>query len=485
MRRKILGVGKVLLFWVLLVGCLTKVVSVLERKTSDIKYTPFFEQKADYDVLFIGSSHVVNGIFPMELWEEYGIVSYNFGGHGNQIGTSYWVMMNALDYTTPKLMVIDVFGVHEQMKRSVTAEQMHEAFDAFPISETKYHMVQDLFDDETEEVYASRWEYFWDFGKYHSRWNDLKEEDFQKPLNKEKGAESRIDVAIPAEYPICSKEEVLPEDTVAMEYLCKMIEECQERGIEVLLTHLPYPSETGYQIAANSVYKIAEKYNVNYINFVNMNSVVDYTTDCYDISSHLNPSGARKVTEYLGDYIMSHYEIPDRREDADYVRWQEDYAKYTKLKYDNLQAQTSLDDYLMLLRDEDLNAYIYITAQSGYLQDPMISKLLNNVRVYDSLPVLQQIEQEGGDYLFIADNTRSKTMESALYESEEAFDTSMGKLIYKQNELGYPSLLLEKTEQDFLLPQQENGKVLVKIVVFERESGEVVSSYTEEAQDMY
>lgn len=482
MKRKILGIGKVLLFCVILVGCLTKVVSVLERKTSDIKYTPFFEQEVDYDVLFMGSSHVVNGVFPMELWEDYGIVSYNFGGHGNQMGTSYWVMKNALDYATPKLMVIDVFGVHEQMKRSVTAEQMHEAFDAFPMSETKYHMVQDLFDDETEEVYASRWEYFWDFGKYHSRWNDLKAEDFQRPLNKEKGAESRIDVAVPADYPICSKEEVLQEDTLAMEYLCKMIEECQERGIEVLLTHLPYPSEPGYQIAANSVYKIAEKYDVNYINFVHMNHVVDYATDCYDVSSHLNPSGARKVTEYLGDYIMSHYDIPDRRDDADYEQWQEDYAAYTQLKYENLRAQSDLDDYLMLLRDENLNAYVYIAAQSGYLQEPMTSKLLNNVRVYDSLPILEQVVQEGSDYLFIADNTKSKTMESALHESEEVFDTSLGKLIYVRDEQGIPSLRLENGEMDFLTPQQENGKVLVKVVVFERESGEVVSVFTEEAE---
>lgn len=482
MRRKIFGIGKVLLFLVLLGVCFTKVTEVLERKTSDVKYTPFFQQEADYDVLFMGSSHVVNGVFPMELWKDYGIVSYNFGGHGNQMGTTYWVMQNALDYTTPKLMVIDVFGVHEQQKHSVTAEQMHEAFDAFPMSRTKYYMVQDLFDDETEEVYASRWEYFWDFGKYHSRWNDLKTEDFQRSLNKEKGAESRIDVAEPADYPICDKEEVLQEDTVAMEYLCKMIEECQERGIEVLLTHLPYPSEPGYQIAANSVYEIAEKYGVNYINFVQMNHVVDYTTDCYDVSSHLNPSGARKVTDYLGDYIMSHYEIPDRREDADYAQWQEDYAAYTQLKYENLQAQTSLDDYLMLLRDENLNAYVYIAAQSGYLQDPMISKLLNNVRVYDSLPILQQVVQEDSDYLFIADNTKAKTMESALYESEEVFDTSMGELIYVRDEQGAPSLRLENGEMDFLMPQQENGKVLVKVVVFERESGEMVSVFTEEAE---
>lgn len=37
----------------------------------------FFNQPKDYDVLFFGTSHVRYGIYPMELWEEYGITSYN------------------------------------------------------------------------------------------------------------------------------------------------------------------------------------------------------------------------------------------------------------------------------------------------------------------------------------------------------------------------------------------------------------------------
>lgn len=482
MKKKLFGFIKILTFFVLLSVVFIKVTKVLERKTSPAMYQPFFEQKADYDVLFVGTSHVVNGIFPMELWEKYGIVSYNFGGHGNEMGTNYWVMENALDYTTPKLVVIDVFGVHSALKRSATAEQMHEAFDAFPVSKTKYNMVRDLFDDETEDVYASRWEYLWDFGKYHSRWNDLKEEDFNVRLNREKGAESRIDVAVPADYPVCAPEETMQEYTMGMEYLCKMIEDCQSRGIEVLLTHLPYPSEPGYQMAANSVYTIADMYGVDYINFVHMNNVVDYTTDCYDVSSHLNPSGARKVTDYLGNYIMSNYEIPDRREDAAYVQWKEDYAEYVKMKYDNLQAQEYLDDYLMLLRDETINACVYLDAQSGYLQDPMIDKLLNNVRIYDSLPVLPQAAQGGSSYLFIADNTKSETKESALHEPEEVFDTSMGTLVYRCDEQGNAALYLEGGEENWLMPEGENRKVLAKVIVFDRETGEIVSVFTDERE---
>jgi hypothetical protein len=68
----------------------------MERKSSDFKYADYFEQDEDFDVLFFGTSHVINGIFPMELWNDYGIVSYNFGGHGNEIATSYWDNIDAV-----------------------------------------------------------------------------------------------------------------------------------------------------------------------------------------------------------------------------------------------------------------------------------------------------------------------------------------------------------------------------------------------------
>ena len=63
-----------------------------QRKDSDFQYGPFFQQKEPFDVLFFGSSHILYGAYPMELWEDYGIVSYNLGGHGVHIPTTYWVM---------------------------------------------------------------------------------------------------------------------------------------------------------------------------------------------------------------------------------------------------------------------------------------------------------------------------------------------------------------------------------------------------------
>lgn len=480
MKRKIEGVIKVVCFLALLLICFAGTTKLFQRKASVIKYTSFFEQKEDYDVLFLGSSHVVNGVYPMELWEDYGIVSYNWGIHGGQLATTYWTMQNVLEYTTPKLVVLDIFGVNNQVKYA-SAGQIHEAFDIFPMSVTKYKAVQDLFDDESSEDYATRWSYFWDFNVYHSRWNDLKKEDFSYEINLEKGAESRINVAIPDDYSIISKDDVMQDmDTVGMEYLCKIIEDCQARGIEILLTHLPYPCVSGWQQAANSVNEIAQKYGVNYIDFVNMDNVVDYTIDCYDEASHLNPSGARKVSEYLGNYIRANYEIPDRRQDVSYAKWHEDFEKYVQLKRDNLQAQTDLDHYLMLLRDENLNACVYISAESGYLQNVIIHKLLANMSPYGLLSNLAEVTVNGDDYMLVVDHTSQTSTGYALHAEEISVDTSMGQIEYSIDAQGDKKLFINA--DNVLESKQENSKVLVKIVVYDNKTGELVSEFVQESE---
>lgn len=480
MKGRIVGVIKVVCFLTLLLISIVGTTKLFQRKDSVIKYTDFYEQEEDFDVLFLGSSHVVNAIFPMELWEDYGIVSYNCGGHGHQIATTYWHMQNLLEHTTPKLIVMDIFGVHYENKYG-EAEQLHESFDSMPLSKTKYRAVQDLFDDPTSEDYKDRWSYFWDFSVYHSRWNDLKEEDFNHKVSCEKGAESRINVAVPLDYDIIGIDKVWAEDSLSQQYLCKIIEDCQRRGIEILLTHIPYPAYTGYQEAGNMTYKIAEQYDIPYIDFVRMNNVVEYTTDCYDEGSHLNPSGARKVTDYLGKYIVENYDIPDRREDEAYTKWHEDYQEYVTFKHENLQAQTELDKYLMLLHDENLNSCIYISGESNYLQNTVIHRLLDNAALYGKVSNLIQATAEGSDYLLVIDNTMRETMDFNLSVIPERIQTSMGQIVVEQDAPGNMNIWINDT--NMLASDDAKGKVQVKIMTYDEQTGELVAEFIQETAE--
>lgn len=47
---------------VLLVGTLNYIAGIVERKKSDFKFQPFYSQGEDFDVFFMGSSHVIDGV---------------------------------------------------------------------------------------------------------------------------------------------------------------------------------------------------------------------------------------------------------------------------------------------------------------------------------------------------------------------------------------------------------------------------------------
>lgn len=440
---------------VLLLFSLGKATDILQRKASDIKYSPFFEHAEDYDVLFLGSSHVMNAVFPMELWDEYGITSYNFGGHGNMIPTSYWVLMNALDYSQPKVVVIDCLGLKRQIKTTVNYSYVHLSMDAFPLTITKIKAVNDLLDDPeierrisdgslVEAEKRTKIGLLWDFSVYHSRWEELSRDDFAISPTKEYGAQSRIGIAEPV--PMIENPGSTFEETVATDYLNRLIEECKERDIAVLLIYLPYPVADKLDwMEINTAHEIAKECNVNFIDFLDEN-IVDFNVDLYDSDSHVNPAGAWKITDFLGKFLTDKYQVEDHRNDEKYSYWDEDYDTYQRMKEERLGKETDLNTYLMLLEDDD---YGYIMS----IGDPSI---------FADTTTLRLLEHKGIDVSAISEATKYILVcgkDALVLNAEVEFDSNYGDWsicpsgedrfgVYKNNEelfvLGTESLNIKE-----------------------------------------
>ena len=451
MKRKLWRIISCVLTICLLAISLNFLTNLMERKASITKYQPFFEQEADFDVLFMGTSHMRLGVFPMELWNDYGIVSYNIGGDSNQIPTTYWVMENALEYTTPKLIVVDCYRIRLEEKTPPDSRysNVHTSLDAFPLSITKIRAILDLLNDpviskgieggtvvETEK--RTPIGLLWDFSVYHTRWNELKVEDFQVIATSEKGAGSEVAVAVPQTVSKVDQTEKLEGDTVGIEYLKKIIEECQGHGIDILLTYLPFPANVTEQKEANRVYDIAAEYGINYINFLDMN-IVDFDTDCSDSGSHLNPSGARKVTDYLGKYIMENYQIPDQRSNSEYSDWFEDYEEYKETKRRNLQAQRSWDTYLMLLADKNLDAVVEIRNADIWNNDRFVN-------LVENLGIDMSSVSEATNYLMIHRGGLQAEAVSLDITEDTQTDTMLGLLQILYNESGGYNAYLNDVE---------------------------------------
>lgn len=402
----------------LTIGILTYLTDLMERKSSDQKYEDFWKQEEGFDVLFFGTSHMINGVFPMKLWDDYGIVSYNFGGHSNQIATTYWVMENALDKTKPQVVVIDCLEVENQRKCSDIFSYVHLSLDTFPLSCNKIKAIWDLLDDpvleqdiadgkaRTSAEPRTKIGLLWDYSVYHSRWNEINQNDFEPASTYEKGAESRIGVRSTQLNRINKDEKILPGSTGDI-YLRRMIEDCQDRGIEVVLTYLPFSAAPVQQMTANYIYDIAEEYNVGYINFLDTD-IVNYQTDMYD-GEHLTPSGARKVTSYIGKYLFDNYNVCDHSVDGKYEFWNKDYTEYTNFVNNNINNCSSINEYLMLLAGDDLEIRMDIRNKDIF-KNQLIMNLLENIGVDTNQLSCKTdfiIIKDYGQKIYVIDNIRN------------------------------------------------------------------------------
>lgn len=389
MKKNIKRAIGIIITILLTIAILSVLTDLMERKDSDIKYSKFFSEKQDFDVLFFGTSHMMNAVLPMELWRNYGITSYNCAGPASHIPTSYWVMENTFDYKLPKVVVIDCHTMSAMSKTFRVFSYTHVLLDAFPLSVTKVKAIWDLLDDpdldailEKSEISESdepqtRLGLLWNYSVYHSRWNDLEREDIYPGESIEKGADSRINVC-KGKFDKISGNTKKKTESTGEKYLRKMIEDCQSRNIDVVLTYLPYLAGDSVQERANGIQDIADEYGVRYINYLNLD-LVNYSTDMYDETEHLNASGAKKVTDYIGRYLVNEFNLEDKRSDLQYTGWNDDYTKYEEFKDDRITSEETISNYLMLLSGEDLDVQIDIFDETA-LNNELLTELINNIK---------------------------------------------------------------------------------------------------------
>ncbi len=420
MSIKVKRVAGSVLFVALVIFLLAKTNFLFERKYSYSKYYDFYEQKQDFDVLFLGTSHVINAIYPMELWRDYGIVSYNLANHSENICTNYWQLVNALEHTTPKVVVIDLYAVDGDGK--VNTKYLHNFTDAMPLSFTKVRMVWDLLEP------WERAEYLFPLSLYHSRWDDdFGTEDLKPEAGCEKGAELHEEVVVNTPPELIPKEQYDPADRLNKRYLQKIIDLCKEKNIDIVLMYIPYDMPEGELAVANWGYVSAEKNDVPYLNFVYEDLELNYATDCADVSHHLNASGAKKVSDFLGKYLTENYDVQDHRGNPEYAFWNGDYEEYKQKKLEWLNGIQDTWSYLMLLNDADYETKVYVTKDSLIYQDEEIMALLENINVFGTLTYVELSDEyyEGNFMVEVADkNTKEIVSERRFTRIESnVYDT--------------------------------------------------------------
>lgn len=479
---------KVFVFFCVLFLMLGFAGKVLQRKESVKKYADFWELSEQIDVLFFGSSHMLNGINPLELFAEYGITSYNMAKHGGMVTESYWMLMNALDYCTPKCVVVDLWALdrdyqyidlmdgnrtQDELDKSVSF--FHDNIDSWPLTKTKMDTINDLISD-----YEIRKEFVWDFSVYHDRWSSVNAKDFKMAMGEkvEKSYLGSTPVYITepgfSVFRIQKIEEELAKDTVCVEYLYKIIEECQKREIELILTFMPMAGcyEQDW-LSVNTGERIAAEKNILFLNLLPHDSqnVVDYELDMFD-EGHANNSGMKKLTSFVGKYLCEVEGIVDHREDSEYQQWKEMVSQWEAEENQRVLSESNLYLELSMLYNLDSSCIIFMPGGSAAIQDDTVQKLVMQLSGSDE--VAGGAEQ-GGPYLMIRDGS-SGTMQVQEFVGEqqvESFESILGDTCYIGLK-NFGAIYVDGNLEDNYLNMEEHYETEVQIIILGQD-GEVIS----------
>lgn len=299
----------------------------------------FYEEpRQSLDVLFLGSSHMLNAVSPMQLWEEWGIPSGNLGVNGQVLPVTYYTLQEALRYQKPRVVVLDIYKVVQDSLID-SKGSLHAALDGMPLwSLPKYRSAFDLLPK------GERAEFLLDIIVYHDRWKEVTREDFLLADTREKGAQTLFTVEQPYQgWEVLPEGKTAPPVQVEMDYLEKIIALCQKEDISLLLVAVPYTTpekdDLNRQAVVNGMAAYATEKGLPYLNLMHETGEMgfDFSSDMADMY-HVNWKGMEKVTALLGEYLVQNYDLTDRREDPAYADWNEDLLAYRAYLEEQLQA---------------------------------------------------------------------------------------------------------------------------------------------------
>ncbi len=377
MKKRITNLMRGVIVIVIMAVVFQVCTQLLENKSAQKKYADFFQSETNYDVIFLGTSHTLNTILPMEVWRETGISSYNWGHSNCTPAVSYYLIEEIVKYTDPKLVVLDLYGLTEYdgygngKYRTDRLGQQRVQFDELPFSLNKLKAARDIFDD-----YGNNLDFVINLGTYHTRWKELNKSDFNVDPSPQKGADLLMGIGTGAGYTSIGEDLTTEIDSVCFDYFIRFLEYCQSENIPVLCLYLPYPADEAAQRRANSVRKIIESYDAEYINMFNLD-IVDYSVDLFVDNVHLNNNGAVKVSRWLANYISENYQIDNYAENQS---WLDAYKEYQIFKNDKIHKTSAFLEKLSLVYGGDFTVELEINSQCVVLEeDAQISNIMKNL----------------------------------------------------------------------------------------------------------
>lgn len=266
------------------------------------------------EAVVYGSSHAFRGLSTIEMYQKYGIGAYNYGWHWQKINTSKLFLQDSLLSQRPKVALIESCFVSDVIQDSDVIPEVYYCRYIKDRTAKRAYMRQCMGDSPSME---RRLSYVMPLAMFHDNWSDLTQANFDIPkpgasksLLKNMGfmpSDEVMKISIP-EYQK-DNQEALSLDS--RRELDEILQICRDHQINAVFYVAPWQGEFKYSEAME---EYADENGCVFLDLCrNYKDVgIDVNTDFMD-AGHLNTKGSIKMADYLGKYLIEHYELTDMR----------------------------------------------------------------------------------------------------------------------------------------------------------------------------
>ena len=362
-------VTKVKRLLTVLVGAVLTVVSVISCTYMLRGYPRLFGfydlEKDSVDVFFVGTSVTFTTFMPMEAWNDYGIVAYNYCTNVMFENSIRYSIREIERRQNPRLIMVDIapFYFEHYAGKEEWPEEDREKYIKYNLDSRKYNpdrfaLVYEINRDR-KGSFADYWYYFFDISRYHTNVFTLSHYD-----NAEKHIprgymffEHNGASVFNAKNAAVDDGSVVPITEPEQRYLDQLLETAENADAEVVFYAPPIFFRKAVEVGRkNYVRNYIEERGFKFADFSGDTAKIgiDYKTDLWN-ASHFDSLGAEKVTRYLCEYIKSEFDIPDRRNDEKYAGLNDDYEEWKVLKkeYNEIDLGLRIADETEEMQEED------------------------------------------------------------------------------------------------------------------------------------
>ncbi len=290
------------------------------------RFVDFYNSdKNSIDMLFIGSSHSYCTFDPLVVDEKLLLNTYQLGMPEQYPDTSYYTLLEALNYQKPKKVVMEIFfGV---MDKDFNYKQADLLFQVMENNKLRLDYVKNVFPANEKAKYlipAIRFQT--DFIQWaNNALTKIINDKFK--LRKNRETENKVIAGeeyyrskgfIYCDYVMSEEEqkkvggfngEKWNISNVQKKYLEKIMELCKQNDIELIwvtapISYAALEKTVSYNKIHNTIKAIADENNICYLDFNTLYpNIKIFEDDDFRDASHLNYNGAVIASEYFSNWL--------------------------------------------------------------------------------------------------------------------------------------------------------------------------------------